>query len=39
MNDLEIAKLAEQVEGLHEVIEALNAGCGCDCSCKKKKGK
>ena len=39
MNDFEIAELAEQLEGLHEVVEALSAGCGCDCTCKKKKGK
>ena len=39
MNDFEVAELSEQIEGLHEVVEALTEGCGCACNCKKSKGK
>ena len=39
MNDFEVAELAEQLDGLHEVVEALNEGCACNCNCKKSKGK
>jgi len=39
MNDFEVGELAAQVDGLHELVEALAEGCGCSCNCKKSKGK
>ena len=33
MNDLEQEKLADEVAGLHEVVEALLAKMNCCCKC------
>lgn len=34
MNDFEQTRLADEVAGLHEVVEALlEKSCCCDCSC------
>ena len=37
MNDQEMLKMAEQLEGLHELVEVLISD--CDCCAATKKGK
>jgi hypothetical protein len=39
MNDQEMLKMAEQVEGLHELVEVLLLNCDCCATATKKEKK